>query len=160
VAGFLVLVQAWNVDVGRVADTRWKCLLSGSVCALLVERRGQDMLKWLSLVGFESCSRNYLQYWQSVSKLSLWRLSWAMSGVDCTTSMAYRGMLRCRECLVSSRRFQLIVDGDAAPNHWWKQSDSQPITSITTSEIALAEVFLRCMLVSSYSSKTIFFPQP
>jgi hypothetical protein len=61
--------------------------------------------------GFESCSWYYLpQYWQSVSKLSLWRLSWAMSGVDCTTSMAYRGVLRCRECLVSSRRFRLIVD--------------------------------------------------
>jgi hypothetical protein len=60
--------------------------------------------------GFESWSWYYLQDWQSVSKLSLWRLSWAMSGVYYTTSMAYRGILRCRECLVSSRRFQLIVD--------------------------------------------------
>lgn len=59
---------------------------------------------------FESCSWYYLQYWQSVSKPSLWRLSWAMSGVYYTTSMAYRGVLRCREYLVSSRRFQLIVD--------------------------------------------------
>jgi hypothetical protein len=92
--------------------------------------------------------------------LSLWRLSWATSGVDCTTSMAYRGMPPCRECLVSTRRFQLIVDGDAAPDHWWKQRSPQPITSIKTSEIALAEVFLRCMLVScSCSSKNIVFLQ-
>ena len=65
----------------------------GYFAHFLLKEADRDVLIWFTLGDISiALSRYHLQHWQSVSKLSLWRLSLAMSGADCTTSMACRGV--------------------------------------------------------------------